>query len=284
MTVTNGHDLAGLDWPSAVVSRDHVVAEKVWRALGTVRDPELDEPITDLKFVTTVEIDRGDDGPEVAVRLRLPTYFCAPNFAYLMVADAYDAVAALPEVARTSVRLEDHFASDEINSGVAARAGFAGSFPTEARASEARGDVLGELEELRETFQRKAYLASLDRMTKRLAADGVEFDAYTSLRIGDLPAGLETDSLMRRRRDVGLPTTEMSLVMVEHDGEVMSAERLPKRLRFAKSVRVSIDGNGIFCRGLLATRYGDDTGPGTRSGIGDFEAADLGMPSLRSQS
>jgi hypothetical protein len=89
---------------------------------------------------------------------------------------------------------------------------------------------------------------------------------------------------MRRRRDVGLPTTEMSLVMVEHDGEVMSAERLPKRLRFAKSVRVSIDGNGIFCRGLLATRYGDDTGPGTRSGIGDFEAADLGMPSLRSQS
>ncbi len=26
------------------------------------------------------------------VRLRLPTYFCAPNFAFLMVADAYDAV------------------------------------------------------------------------------------------------------------------------------------------------------------------------------------------------
>lgn len=275
MTVTNTRDLTGLDWPSAIVSRDHVVAEKVWKALGTVQDPELDEPITDLKFVTTVEIDRGDDGPEVAVRLRLPTYFCAPNFAYLMVADAYDAVAALPEVARTSVRLEDHFASDEINSGVAARSGFTGSFPTEA---------IGELEDLRQTFQRKAYLASLDRMTKRLAADGVEFDAYTSLRIGDLPAGLETDSLMRRRSDVGLPSTEMSLVMVEHDGEAMSAERLPKRLRFAKSVRVSIEGNGIFCRGLLETRYGDETTPGTRSGIGDHEPADLGMPTLRSKS
>ncbi|ORM26960.1 iron-sulfur cluster assembly protein [Williamsia sp. 1135] len=267
--------MTAVTWPGEVVARDQAVAEKVWEALGTVQDPELDEPITDLKFVTTVEIDRGDDGPEVAVRLRLPTYFCAPNFAYLMVADAYDAVAALPEVSRTSVRLDDHFASDEINSGVAARAGFVGSFPTEA---------IGELEELRQTFQRKAYLASLDRMTKRLAADGVEFDAYTSLRIGDLPAGLETDSLMRRRSDVGLPLTEMSLVMVEHDGEAMSAERLPKRLRFAKSVRVSIEGNGIFCRGLLETRYGDEKTPGTRSGIGDLESADLGMPTLRSKS
>jgi metal-sulfur cluster biosynthetic enzyme len=266
MTVTN--------WPNSVAASTQPVAEMVWDALGTVRDPELDEPITDLKFVTTVEVDATGDGVEVAVRLRLPTYFCAPNFAYLMVADAYDAVAALPEVARTSVRLEDHFASDEINAGVAARAGFAGSFPTEA---------IGELEELRETFQRKAYLASLDRMTKRLADNGVEFDAYTSLRIGDLPEGLEADSLMRRRRDVGLPSTEMSLVMVEHNGEPIGAERLPKRLRFAKSVRVSIDGNGIFCRGLLATRYGDDTTPGTRSGIGELETADLGMPSLRSE-
>ncbi|WP_207842299.1 iron-sulfur cluster assembly protein [Williamsia soli] len=267
--------MTAVTWPGEVVARDHVVAEKVWEALGTVQDPELDEPITDLKFVTTVEIDRGERGAEVSIRLRLPTYFCAPNFAYLMVADAYDAVAALPEVSRTWVRLDDHFASDEINSGVAARAGFVGSFPIEA---------IGELEELRQTFQRKAYLASLDRMTKRLATDGVEFDAYTSLRIGDLPAGLETDSLMRRRRDVGLPVTEMSLVMVEHDGERMSADRLPKRLRFAKSVRVSIEGNGIFCRGLLETRYGDESTPGTRSGIGDLESADLGMPTLTSKS
>lgn len=264
-----------INWPSSVVSRDHVVAEAVWKALGTVRDPELDEPITDLKFVTTVEIDRGENGVEVAVRLRLPTYFCAPNFAYLMVADAYDAVAALTEVTRTSVRLEDHFASDEINSGVAARAGFTGSFPTEA---------IGELEDLRQTFQRKAYLASLDRLSKRLADDGVEFDDYPTLRIGDLPAGLETDSLLRRRGDVRLPLTEISLVMVEHDGTPMDAERLPKRLRFAKSVRVSIEGNGIFCRGLLDTRYGDDTTPGTHSGIGEFETADLGMPTMRSGS
>ncbi|MCZ9341537.1 metal-sulfur cluster biosynthetic enzyme, partial [Streptomyces sp. TRM76130] len=30
---------------------------------------------------------------------------------------------------------------------------------------------------------------------------------------------------------------------------------IPLRLRFARSVRVSIDGNAHFCRGLLRTRY-----------------------------
>jgi hypothetical protein len=55
------------------------------------------------------------------VRLRLPTYFCAPNFAFLMVADAYDVVSAVDGVSSTQVVLEDHFAGDAINAGVAAR-------------------------------------------------------------------------------------------------------------------------------------------------------------------
>ena len=35
------------------------------------------------------------------------------------------------------------------------------------------------------------------------------------------------------------------------------------RLRFARSVRISMEGNAHFCRGLLATRY-DDDGAGAR--------------------
>ena len=94
-------------------------------ALDTVRDPELDESVTSLGFVTscTVSADGVAD-----VRLRLPTYFCAPNFAFLMVADAYEAVSGVAGVARAQVVLEDHFASDEINRGVAAQAGFVESF------------------------------------------------------------------------------------------------------------------------------------------------------------
>ena len=57
-------------------------------ALTTVRDPELDEPITALGFVASCTVSCQG---RATVRLRLPTYFCAPNFAFLMVADAYDA-------------------------------------------------------------------------------------------------------------------------------------------------------------------------------------------------
>ena len=95
--------------------------KEVLDALGTVRDPELDEPVTSLGFVTSCAVSA--DGV-ADVRLRLPTYFCAPNFAWLMVADAYDAVSAVPGVRQTQIELEDHFASAEINRGVAARAGF----------------------------------------------------------------------------------------------------------------------------------------------------------------
>src|SRR5713101_5439874 len=92
------------------------VHSAVIAALSTVRDPELDESIVDLGFVTETSVIYG----HAHVRLRLPTYFCAPNFAYLMVADAYDAVSGVSGVESASIVLEDHFASAEINAGVAA--------------------------------------------------------------------------------------------------------------------------------------------------------------------
>ena len=49
---------------------------QVMAALDTVRDPELDEPVTSLGFVASCEV--SDDGV-AEVHLRLPTYFCAPN-------------------------------------------------------------------------------------------------------------------------------------------------------------------------------------------------------------
>lgn len=101
---------------AAVAERTRVLA-----ALDAVRDPELDEPITKLGFVSECIVSAAGD---VVVRLRLPTYFCAPNFAFLMVADAYDVVSALPEVRSADVALVDHFASAEINS----RRGGAGRF------------------------------------------------------------------------------------------------------------------------------------------------------------
>ncbi len=117
------------------------LAHEVRAALGTVVDPELDEPVTDLGFVRSVAV----DGGAVEVHLRLPTSFCAPNFAWLMVSDAHDAVSAVPGVQRVVVELDDHSDSDLINAGLAAGLGYRGTFGHEAEES---------LDELRATFVR----------------------------------------------------------------------------------------------------------------------------------
>ena len=63
--------------------------------LDGVIDPELDEPITTLRFVSACEVTPDGD---VEVVLRLPTPQCAPNFAFRMAADARKAVRRLPGV------------------------------------------------------------------------------------------------------------------------------------------------------------------------------------------
>jgi metal-sulfur cluster biosynthetic enzyme len=223
-----------------LVSTD--VHSAVTAALSTVRDPELDESIVDLGFVTETSVIDGC----ATVRLRLPTYFCAPNFAYLMVADAYDAVMSVAGIVSASVVLEEHFAAAEINAGVAAGAGFVGSFPDEAAA---------ELNDLRLTFQRKAHTACLERACQRLIKDGWTIEGLSEAQLRDLPDGPERASLLRRRADIGLPLDADSTMFVDDSGEPVDAEQLPLRLRFARTVRVSIDGNAHFCRGLLTTRY-----------------------------
>ena len=64
-------------------------------ALAEVHDPELDEPITSLGFVASCEVSGQGD---VGVTLRLPTPQCAPNFAFLMAADARRVLRRLPGV------------------------------------------------------------------------------------------------------------------------------------------------------------------------------------------
>jgi metal-sulfur cluster biosynthetic enzyme len=167
----------------------------VLTALAAVRDPELDEPITALGFVTSATVSA--DG-QVQVRLRLPTYFCAPNFAFLMVADAYDAVAGVDGVSGVQVVLEDHFAAEAINGGVAAQEGFARAFD---------GEAVGELHELRADFLRKAVLAGTDQACRPLVAAGTEPSALTALTLGDVPPSAGLDRLRERRAELGLPAS-----------------------------------------------------------------------------
>ncbi|MDP9989108.1 metal-sulfur cluster biosynthetic enzyme [Arthrobacter oryzae] len=225
-----------------------VTGEDVRQALGTVLDPELDEPITDLGFVRSLEITGTRDSAVVTVHLRLPTSFCSPNFAYLMASDSKDVIAALPGVAQVIVELDDHHDSELINAGLAADAGYQGTFRHEAEHS---------LEELRWTFRRKAHTAAMERcLTELLRADPtLAEESVGTVRLGDLPAGRTKDALVRRRQAVGLPTAPDAVVLVDHEGVPYPAEKVPMALRRARSTRISIDGNAHFCRGLLRTRY-----------------------------
>ena len=224
--------------------------EALLAALETVRDPELDEPITSLGFVTSCTVSADGDA---TVRLRLPTYFCAPNFAFLMVADAYDAVCALPGVRRTSVVLEDHFASDAINGGVAARAGFVRSFD---------GEAVEELDQLRADFLRKAVMAGTDQVCRPLLAAGKEPAALLAMTLGELPPSRALDRLRQRRADLGLSAGDGAPLLIDpKTGAPVSADAMPLHLRRAQVTRVSIEANSGICRGMLRHRY-DSPGQG----------------------
>lgn len=220
------------------------LAAAVWQALGTVLDPELDEPITTLDFVASWSVDR-DGG--VSVTLRLPTFYCAPNFSFLMVADAYDAVRAVPGVSAVQVGLADHHASAEINEGVAAHAGFAQTFT---------GQATGELHDLRAVFLRKAALAGQDRLARPLVDEGVTPAELAALTLGMVPDSVELRRLRQRRAALGLPADDGAPLLLDVDsGLPVPVEKVPLHLRRARLTRTGIEVNGEHCRALLATRY-----------------------------
>jgi metal-sulfur cluster biosynthetic enzyme len=225
------------------------VASAAWLALATVRDPELNEPVTSLGFVASCDLSA--DGA-VRVRLRLPTYFCAPNFAFLMVADAYDAISAVPGVLMVEVVLEDHFAADAINEGVAARAGFVGSFPGEARS---------ELDSLRVSFLRKAVLAGTDQVCRSLGTDALASmrlasSRLASMRLGDAPPSPERERLRQRRAELGLPAGDDDPLVIDPvTGAGVAPDALPLHLRKARITRVGVDANTSICSGMLRHRY-----------------------------
>jgi metal-sulfur cluster biosynthetic enzyme len=242
--------------PALVASQERLLA-----ALETVRDPELDEPITSLGFVASCTVSADGDAE---VRLRLPTYFCAPNFAYLMVADAYDAVSVLRGVRKTSVVLEDHFASDAINDGVAAQAGFVQSFD---------GEAVSELHGLRADFLRKAVMAGTDQVCRPLLAAGTDPAALLAMRIGDVPPSRALTRLRQRRAELGLPASDSALLVIDPvTGAPVSRDDLPLHLRKAKLTRISIDANGGICRSMLRHRY-DTPGQGEAPAVSEEGAA-----------
>jgi metal-sulfur cluster biosynthetic enzyme len=243
----------------------------VWAQIGEVTDPELDRPLDALGFVDQVEI----HGDEVQVRLRLPTYWCAANFAYMMAADLRDRIGQAPGVAHVVVQVADHFAGTEISVGVNCSQPFSAVFP---------GDADGELDELRRTFAVKAFLVRQEQMLRALLRAGVSAERVTRLTRADLvvegadvlarvearasdgseqtwiraPSLARTYAMWRKKRAaLSLPEPPGDApCFTTADGAEIPADALPEHLRSARMVRLNGAFNTLLCTGLHAVRYG----------------------------
>src|SRR3989454_3980611 len=153
------------------------LTQSVLRALSTVTDPELDEPITELGFVKNLSV--SEDG-RVSVDLVTSTFWCSPNFVYLMLEEARDVVCRIPGITGVRVQLEGHHDSNRINGGINSRRSF-----SECYASEANGD-LGQLNPMIRT---RALRSRLHSMAAAMAPAGVAPTDLPGLSPSDIAAG-----------------------------------------------------------------------------------------------
>ncbi len=217
---------------------------RVLDALGTVYDPELDEPITSLRFVSSCGVSVDGD---VEVSLRLPTPQCAPNFAFLMAADARNAVRRLPGVRSVTVRLEDHYTGDEINAALARSEGFTGAFPGETADDD--------LEALRSLFTRKALFARQSQICQELLAEGHTAEEIVARSVSELPDTSETQRCLELRAQLGIGCEPDAPAFVQPGGDPVAVEGFQRWLRMGRLVRTSLEANGGICRSLLQFRH-----------------------------
>jgi metal-sulfur cluster biosynthetic enzyme len=224
--------------------------ERVVAALDTVYDPELDEPITALRFVSAVTADGHGD---VEVHLRLPTPQCAPNFAFLMGADARRAVSGVPGTRAVTIVFEDHYTGDEINLALREGAGFSGAFPGETNDDD--------LEALRAIFTRKALIGRQATLCEQMLAEGMSEAEVVAARVADLPTNWPTPRVLELRRSLGLPAGLQSPAFLQPGGEPVDLQGLSRWLRGARLVRVGLEANGGMCRDLLKARHNLESEP-----------------------
>ncbi len=224
---------------------------EVLARLARVTDPELDEPVTELGFVTGATV---DDAGRVAVGFRLPTYWCAANFAFLMADDMRREVTALPWVSGVMVELGEHMYAETINRAMSAGLSFQDAFAEEAD---------GDLDDVRRIFALKAFQRRQLALLDHLVSLGLAVPALLTLTIGELVA-LDIDAsgkaLVERylqRRDVPAPAGPTQLAFVDEAGQAVEFAGYNAHRRALRRVAVSVEFNGALCRGLLAARFGE---------------------------
>lgn len=232
--------------------------EQVWARLDLVMDPELDEPVTDMGFIESVSItdptmDRNISTVEIS--FRLPTYWCSPNFAFLMAESIKREIEVLPWVGQAVVMLQDHMSADEMNAAVNSGASFGSVF---------EGLHPGEdLAALREKFDVKAFQRRQEVVIKALIALGYSQELLIDLTLAELEQValpnpedarqalrylqiLKSKLLAANPRDRALPT---------YQGLPLTVDGFSTYMGLLRSVRINMEFSGSLCRGLKASRY-----------------------------
>ena len=226
--------------------------EQVWARLDLVMDPELDEPLTDMGFIEAVAI----TGPgTVAVSFRLPTYWCSPNFAFLMAEGIKREVETLPWVTQAVVTLEDHMAAAEMNAAINAGASFASVF------AELQPDE--DLSALREKFDQKAFQRRQEVVIKALREQGHTVEEIVALPRAALESAVFDDPDATRQqgrylallRSRGLAPHPSDPALTDWHGTPLTVEGFATFMGLLRSVRINMEFSGSLCRGLKQSRY-----------------------------
>jgi metal-sulfur cluster biosynthetic enzyme len=228
-------------------------AADVWRCLQGVTDPELDESVVELNFISRVEVDSEN---RVHIEFRLPTYWCAANFSFLMADDMRRAVMALDWVEGVSVVLGEHMYADKINAGLANGLSFQDTFGVEAD---------GDLDDLRRNFLIKAFQRRQAVLLNHLAGAGLAPATIVSLtlaELGDLPVDDEGAKLIQRyleRRGVVGSLCGDAPAFIDAEGTPLKADSLSTYVSGLRRVGINAEFNSALCRGLLSVRFDLET-------------------------
>ncbi|QQK76487.1 iron-sulfur cluster assembly protein [Salicibibacter cibarius] len=223
--------------------------KQVYDCLELVMDPELDQSLLELDFIEDVEINEN----VVHVIFRLPTYWCSPNFAYIMGEDIRDEILGLKWPKHVQVTLHDHSESEKVSKGVTEGYSFEEMFPDKTDGSG--------LDELRSIFKRKAFYARQERLLQYLLKKGHSKDLILAITLDSLKSiddrKLEYLYLnyLDIRKDFKLSQEENSFLITDHTGKSIEKEEFDQHLLHARRSRLTMDFNGHYCQGLLQTRY-----------------------------
>lgn len=225
---------------------------ELWARLARVNDPELDEPVTEMGFVERAEVKQNGS---VEVDFRLPTYWCSPSFAFLMLDGIRQALDGLSWAPAYTIRLHDHMFAEEVNRGIAAGKPFSRIF------DELSSDQ--DIDALRETFRVKAFKRRQEAVLLALRKQGLTEREILSMDLSSFDAatvgGGEAEAMKSRYREALIERWPerrgCEPAFVTWENREIPSDAFGGYLAELRAVRINMEFNGALCRGLKATRY-----------------------------